>query len=84
MLISLASNSQFRHLGFTVCYVTGILATLIFIGKPIFKVSEQNRAVHYLHCAFSGMPFTEIGVCSRYSPGQGKFQRITMHAPKNF
>lgn len=58
MILSLATRNSDAWLS-VVCYATGVLAALMFIGKPIFKVSEQIERYTALHCAFSEV-FEEI------------------------
>ena len=58
MIFSLATRNSAAWLS-AMCYATGVLAALILIGKPIFKVAEQIERYTTLHCAFSEL-FEEI------------------------
>jgi hypothetical protein len=52
MLLSLATRMSSTWLSY-VCYATGAIAALLFIAKPIFKVSEQIEKYTMLHYGFS-------------------------------
>jgi hypothetical protein len=51
MLLSLATRNSVGWVS-NGSYGIGVLAALIFIGKPILKVSEQIERYTILHCGF--------------------------------
>jgi len=58
MLLSLATRNSTGWVS-NGSYAIGVIAALIFIGKPIFKVSEQIERYTILHCGF-GEVFSRI------------------------
>ena len=58
MLLSLATRNSISWIA-NASYAVGALAAIIFIGKPILRVSEQIEKYTILHCGF-GEVFSRI------------------------